>query len=495
MILNIIEDLIPNLAIFVSTSFLIYFLMRNRIRFKNFNAIKPTAPLPERMIYGVIDGIIGSIILHYGITVDNVLIDLRHFPIMVSALFGGIPSALITGAIIACSRYFLFDDPSFSTMLGVINAFNMSLVCGMISTYLKTRHKWLYMNIYCFSSITVVGVILLEGETSRLVFSFFLVSCISAFCIFYLHDYLSKTLYLLRKTKENDDKFRAITDNISDVVAILDKEGNTTYVSPSIRNYGIEPKKYNADFYENLIHPEDRSRVISLFRSSVEEKKTFRIEIRWRTSNGSWSDVDISGTPIIENNTVTSVVLVCRDITERKKLEQSLLYLSNNDGLTGVANRRYFDERLNIEWDRSIHNHSFLSLILFDIDDFELYNDTYGHQAGDICLKTIASYVKEIVRSPHLIARYGGEEFAAILIGKNNEESYKIAEKIRTVVESLKISNSSSENKVITISLGLATQGNISFRSKEELIEKADLALYEAKKGGRNRVVCYNPKF
>lgn len=495
MILSIIEDLIPNLAIFVSTSFLIYFLMRNRIKFKNFYDIKPTSPLSERMIFGSIDGVIGIIIMHYGITVDNVLIDLRHFSIMVSALFGGVPSALITGAIIAGSRYFLFDEPTFSTLLGVINAFNMSLVCGMISTYLKTRHKWVYMNIYCFSSISIVGFILLNGETYRLVFSFLLISCISAFCIFYLHDYLSKTLYLLRKIKENDDKFRAITDNISDVVSILDKEGNTTYVSPSIRNYGIEPKKYSAEFYGNLIHPEDRASVMSLFRNSVENKKTFRTEIRWRTSNGKWGDVDISGTPIIEKNSVTSVVLVCRDITERKKIEQSLLYLSNNDGLTGVANRRYFDERLTIEWHHSIQNHSFLSLILFDIDDFKLYNDTFGHQAGDICLKTIASYVKEIVRSPHLIARYGGEEFAAILIDKNSEASHKIAEKIRTVVESLRISNPNSENNVITISLGLATQGNVSFRSKEELIEKADLALYEAKKGGRNRVVIFNPKF
>lgn len=490
MILNIIEDLIPNLAIFVSTSFLIYLFMRNERNFKNFYDIKPSGTVLDRMFFGIIDGLIGTIIMLYGITVGfDVLIDLRHFSIMMSALYGGIPAALVTGSIIAGGRFIFFEGSSYSSLLGSINAINMALVSGIIGTFVNSRQKWIYMNIYCLISISMVAFLLLNGEWFKAFLPLLLTSCICAFCIYFFHDYLTRTLYLQRKIKENDDKFRAITENIWDIVSIIDTEGKTTYVSPSIRIYGIEPEEYEGIFSSGFIHPDDRLKVEGLFKKSIVDKISFRVEFRWRVHDNSWIDWDISGTPIIENDTVTSVVVVCRDITDRKKIEQSLLYLSNNDGLTGVANRRFFDQKLEKEWSLSKKNNTFLSLIMFDIDHFKLYNDTYGHQAGDTCLKIVAAYVKEIIKAPHLVARYGGEEFAVILIEKNDADAIRIAERIRVVVESLRISHQASKkDKIVTVSLGVATQGHMYFNTKEELIETADQALYLAKKNGRNRV-------
>lgn len=491
LILTIIKDLIPNLAIFVSTSFLIYFVMRNRRNFQSFYDIKPNnGPLIEKFTLGMTDGIIGAFVMLYGISVgENVIADLRHFSIMLSALFGGVPAALVTGAIIAASRFFFFEGPFYPTLLGAINAINMALVSGIIATYVQSRKKWLYMNLYCLASISVVALLLLESKWLTVMLPMLVISLISGICIFYLHDYLTKTLYLQDKIKENNDRFRAITENISDIVTILDIDGRTIYVSPSIEAYGIQPNEYEGLFARDFIHPDERHSIHELFRSSIKSGQMFKTEFRWRKPDDTWVHVEISATPIVENDTVTSLVVVCRDITERKQLEQTLLYLSNNDGLTKVANRRYFDQRLKLEWTNSLKNNSSLSLIMFDIDHFKLYNDTYGHPAGDTCLQNVASYIKEIIRPPHVVARYGGEEFAVILCGINEEEAWRIGEKIRTVIESLNIPHETSKSSnVVTVSVGVATQGKIQYHSELELIENADQALYLAKKRGRNRV-------
>lgn len=491
LILNIIKDLIPNLAIFVSTSFLIYLVMRNRRNFQGFYDINPNqVPLLEKFSLGMTDGIIGTFVMLYGLSVgENVIADLRHFSIMISALFGGIPAALVTGIIIAGSRFLLFEGPFYPTFLAAINAINMAIVSGFIASYVQSRKKWIYMNLYCLASISVVAILLLHGEWLAIMVPMTVISLISGICIFYLHSYLTKTFYLQDKIRENNDRFRAITENISDIVTILDEEGRTLYVSPSIEAYGIQTTEYEGLFARDFIHPDDRSRIRELFQRCLERKEMFKADFRWRKPDNTWVHVEVSATPIIENGTVTSLVVVCRDITERKQLEQTLLYLSNNDGLTKVANRRFFDQRLKLEWTVSKKNNSPLSLVMFDIDHFKLYNDTYGHPAGDTCLQNIAAFIKELIKQPHVVARYGGEEFAVILCDTNEDQAIAIAEKLRIVIESLKIPHESSKtSNVVTISVGVATQGQSQYNSELELIEKADQALYQAKKHGRNRV-------
>ncbi len=164
--------------------------------------------------------------------------------------------------------------------------------------------------------------------------------------------------------------------------------------------------------------------------------------------------------------------------------------LSIRDGLTGIYNRRHFDEVLLAEWKRSIRTQKPLSLLLIDVDHFKKLNDRYGHPEGDECLKKIAEQLlKKLRRSSDTLARYGGEEFAAILPETNRESAQLVADAMRMSVEDLKIANEDSQPaRVVTVSIGVCSENAMLNRPAEELLNAADAALYRAKKQGRNRV-------
>lgn len=162
------------------------------------------------------------------------------------------------------------------------------------------------------------------------------------------------------------------------------------------------------------------------------------------------------------------------------------------DSLTRVTNRRGFDSSLDQEWDRGLRNGYSLALILFDVDYFKQYNDSYGHQAGDACLTAIASVPKAMIRRVgDSVARYGGEEFVVTLIGTSLEDARLFAEELRERVKELAIPHrTSSVAEVVTISCGVAAIVPDPHTSHDDLLKLADNALYEAKRAGRNKVVC-----
>jgi diguanylate cyclase (GGDEF)-like protein len=174
---------------------------------------------------------------------------------------------------------------------------------------------------------------------------------------------------------------------------------------------------------------------------------------------------------------------------ELKVANQELQRLAALDGLTGVANRRRFDEYLNDEWQRMAREKLPISLILVDIDFFKKYNDTYGHQAGDACLRRVADALRFCAkRSVDLVARYGGEEFAVILPNTTVQGAFQVAEDIRVAVESLKIVHArSTVSDYVTISVGIACMYPVHATSQAMLIAEADAALYQAKADGRDR--------
>ena len=177
---------------------------------------------------------------------------------------------------------------------------------------------------------------------------------------------------------------------------------------------------------------------------------------------------------------------------ELKKYRDMLANLSSLDGLTGIANRRCFDEHLDREWRRAARLSGPLSLVMMDIDFFKRYNDANGHLAGDECLKRVAQALAGNAQRPtDLIARYGGEEFAAILPETPLEGAVKMAEDCRADVEALAIPHSdSATSEVVTLSLGVASIIALAGASPDILIEAADRMLYKAKGAGRNRVVA-----
>ena len=177
-----------------------------------------------------------------------------------------------------------------------------------------------------------------------------------------------------------------------------------------------------------------------------------------------------------------------RQLTKANAKLKRFAYL---DGLTQVANRRRFEQFLNQEWRRMMRENAPLAVIMVDIDKFKVYNDLYGHQAGDECLRRVAGALSSAVQRPaDMVARYGGEEFVVILPKTDLEGAATVAERIRTLVRRQKIPHhGSTVDKIITLSLGVAALHPHPLRSPDELIETADNALYRAKEEGRDRVV------
>ncbi|MGR3320208.1 MAG: GGDEF domain-containing response regulator [Candidatus Anammoxibacter sp.] len=194
---------------------------------------------------------------------------------------------------------------------------------------------------------------------------------------------------------------------------------------------------------------------------------------------------------------VRSILNLKQETDRRKKLmmelqeaNKKLERLSYLDGLTGISNRRLFDMFLDEEWRRCKRDEKCLSLIMTDIDFFKKYNDTYGHQKGDDCLKQVAAALNAVARRPgDLTARYGGEEFVLVLSNTDSSNALILAERYRDAVVSLEIPHGSSEvSDYVTLSLGVATVDSTGGLSAANLIEAADKALYKAKCAGRNRV-------
>jgi diguanylate cyclase (GGDEF) domain/hemerythrin-like metal-binding domain len=184
-------------------------------------------------------------------------------------------------------------------------------------------------------------------------------------------------------------------------------------------------------------------------------------------------------------NRVKELEYVKAELEEANRL---LSHLSSHDGLTGILNRRSFDEIVEREWNKCYQENSSISIILLDVDFFKKYNDIYGHVAGDNCLKLIAKTIsKTAIKPSDYAVRYGGEEFAVILPKTNEEEALKVAEQIRLNIKDLGIEHRGSSIPEVTVSLGIAESKPSRSNSIENMIHRADKALYRAKCLGRNQ--------
>lgn len=188
-----------------------------------------------------------------------------------------------------------------------------------------------------------------------------------------------------------------------------------------------------------------------------------------------------------DNNTIDSLFIYVQDVTEVAVYEGMLKELNMKDSLTGIYNRRYLESKLNDEFIRHKRYSGNLSIIMFDIDHFKRVNDEYGHQCGDFILKSLSSRISSLIRNVDCLARYGGEEFCSILPETGLNNALIVAERFRTAIVEQENHYNGMVVKV-TISLGVA-EIREGIQSAEQLLNKADEAMYHAKRTGRNRVV------
>ena len=185
-----------------------------------------------------------------------------------------------------------------------------------------------------------------------------------------------------------------------------------------------------------------------------------------------------------------AVVETLRDMTDQKRAETALQNLAAHDGLTGLANRRSFDHRLDMEWGRAQRTEAPITLLLLDVDHFKLFNDVHGHQRGDECLRALAATMRSTALRPSdLAARYGGEEFAVIMPNTDQKSARKVTERLRGAVRDLRLKHGApGAGPFVTMSIGVASVIPPLGLGPDWLLAQADQALYAAKKAGRNFV-------
>ncbi|MET0009208.1 MAG: sensor domain-containing diguanylate cyclase [Candidatus Thiodiazotropha sp. 6PLUC4] len=286
----------------------------------------------------------------------------------------------------------------------------------------------------------------------------------------------------------------------------VDLHGNMLFANPAAISMMGWPKETLLDSnHHTLVHhtkangepnPPEECPV----RKAFTELKTIHSEkeIFWREDNSSFP-VEMTAAPQLDDGEASGAVVIFRDITSRlasdralQEANKKLQELARIDGLTGIANRRSFDELLENSWYDHTRSGEELSLIMVDIDYFKYYNDSYGHQAGDECIKQVTRALSEsLFRRNDRLARYGGEEFVLVLTNTNSHGAMLVAERLRKAVETLQIKHEHSNvSDWVTISIGVATIMPSYEMKSQSLLRQADEALYQAKAEGRNRCIA-----
>lgn len=298
--------------------------------------------------------------------------------------------------------------------------------------------------------------------------------------------------------------YRLMVENTIDVIIRYNAARARIYVSPSSREmFGYDPADMLGSHPAAVIHPDDFAVVDPPFRAFGPAMPSLQLTFRMRRKDGIYIWVEVQYRYLSEDG---GALAVMRDITARKQAEamladayekletanRALQALAHRDGLTGLINRRRFDELLQEEFDRARRQSLPLAILLIDVDHFKAYNDRYGHLWGDECLRRVSRTIEDALQRPgDHVARYGGEEFVVVLPATDQPGSLRVAEQLRTLVSDLEIEHLGSDLGVVTISVGCCSvipvdEGDVPV----ELLEAADRALYQAKLGGRNRVAA-----
>ena len=296
-----------------------------------------------------------------------------------------------------------------------------------------------------------------------------------------------------RVLRERETRYRLLADNIADIVILLDGRGTLLYVSPSVEPVlGLRGSDLIGKSCFDLVNSDDKERVLATTAQLSSPDSSCTVAFRIARADGSvaWVEINFKLASERSDDEKTKFVGVLRDVTQRKMMEDELnslngrlAQLATTDGLTGLSNRRTFDGFLHREYS----DQDTLSVLLFDIDHFKGYNDSFGHQAGDECLKAVAKAIADATSNTSgMSARYGGEEFAIVLPNVSEADALKVAEAVRLTVRSLGIPNPASPRGYVTLSVGVSTRTTATL-DEAMLVGDADLALYEAKRQGRNR--------
>jgi len=301
--------------------------------------------------------------------------------------------------------------------------------------------------------------------------------------------------------REQEEFFRLLVENSGDFIAVLDLDGRRLYNSPSYKTFFGDPRILLGTDSFSEIHPDDRDRVRQVFRDTVKSGVGQHIEFRFVLPDGGVRNMESRGS-VIRNGEgkVVRVMVVANDITERKKAEEQIHNLAFYDTLTTLPNRRMLSDRLRQSMAASKRNGRYSALMFLDLDNFKPVNDAHGHAVGDLLICEAARRIVDCVREVDTVARFGGDEFVILLNALDADKTESaaqagaVAEKIRvrlTKPYTLPVRREGEPDITVehqcSSSIGVILFLGDRYK-EEELVRLADIAMYQAKDEGRNRI-------
>ena len=292
--------------------------------------------------------------------------------------------------------------------------------------------------------------------------------------------------------------YQTLLLHTDDMIILSSIDGRQRYVSAACEKLtGWTPEEFCALDRLATFHPDDHE-MANLVIQSIREGKveqTFRYRIARKDGSWKWVEAIVKSYPDEKTGKIADYVVTIRDIEEYMQIEEAwhrerhaLTTLALTDSLTGLANRRAFQESLQADIHRMQRDNTCMILMMIDVDFFKSYNDIYGHAAGDECLRRIAAALKDQTgRAEDMVARWGGEEFIALLYGSTLDGGRQIAQRMLHAVRDLHIEHTGSPKGIVTVSIGMAEAESVSENQLNLWIQRADRALYRSKHAGKDR--------
>ena len=301
-----------------------------------------------------------------------------------------------------------------------------------------------------------------------------------------VYNNITKLKNTQRELDQSKEKYKVITEYAFDVIKVFNRNGRADYLSPSIKHLlGHEPSECIGKQFTEFIHPEDHAVVQKNLQLLLVTRKHCTMELRMRHIDGHYVWMEVVASPVIERGRVINIITISRDISERYSMQEALKQMAYYDHLSGLPNRRAFDDRLQDLIDTESQKSS-LALLLVDGNQFKQINDTYGHDAGDAVIVEMAKRLSTSVRQNDLVARLGGDEIGILL------EQIRTHDQIEAIID--RIIKAFKEPFLykhatipIEIALGIALYPQDA-QDKKALFIAADNALYESKK---TRATCH----
>lgn len=298
---------------------------------------------------------------------------------------------------------------------------------------------------------------------------------------------ITDVLITQEQLQESEERFRIIAEHANDLISLLDNKGNFIYASPSYTDIlGFDNAKYIGESFLFNVHTDDQSHMKEVITKAIRKRHSFKVQFRQLNQLHEFIWTEANGSPVFDQqNKLKHMVVLTRDISLQKEYESKLKQFALHDALTGLPNRRYFNQQLR----EALANYHLygtkFAVILLDVDNFKSINDVYGHDVGDEVIIELGRRVRQEIRSNDTVARFGGDEIVILLQDVNYSHALAIVERIQKATHAPW--HIRGKTFPVTTSMGI-TIANPDLNTEYSILKNADLALYEAKRLGKD---CY----